>query len=266
MITYRALGQRGRLGNQLYELASTYGIAQARGEEPIFPADWIYRPFFRVPDRLFGPIPDTAVEAAEFAQHLDYRCRDYLQDINLFIDYLPTLRMFFQPSLHAAEHVPDLFSYFNLRETLGVHVRRGDNVVDPGVPNKADYHPPPSLAYYRRGIAHFSFVPHIVCVSDDIPWCRENIPAHFYSEGRAYFKEHEPEYGKAVPQDWVDFFLLAQCDYFVVTGSTFGIWAALLADVASSHVVRPNKVYGPLLSYIDSELLFDPRWEVISAA
>jgi hypothetical protein len=76
-------------------------------------------------------------------------------------------------------------------------------------------------------------------------------------------KEHEPGYGQKVPYDWEDLFLLASCDYYVVSGSTFGIWGALLSGCDPDHVVRPDKVYGPELAYIDSELLFHPDWRVI---
>lgn len=269
MITYRDLGRRGRLGNQLFELASTIGIARAYNQDVVFPEDWIYRPHFSVPDEMFGPIPDHAVEAYDMAdavEHIDPRVRPYLQDYRLFADYIDEIREYLQPSLAA-------FGLLLVEEaappgTLGIHVRRGDNVIDPGIPNKSDYHLCPSFDYYNRGADQTmnDYVIHKVAIySDDYPACRENWSgsAVVWGSAEPYWKEHEERFGVDEPQDWIDLFGLSECDHFVVSGSTFGIWAALLADVPGDHVTRPDKVYGPLLSYIDSELLFPPDWKVL---
>lgn len=264
MITYRALGHCGRLGNALWELASTVGIAMDSGEKPILPANWMHRPYFSVPDEFFGEIPPDAKEATEWAQHLDTRARPYLQDWRLFWPYINVIREYLQPSPYALEI---LAGYPTTRKwwqpAVGIHVRRGDNVVDPGVPNKSDYHLCPTLDYYQRGIAEFDYIIRKEVFSDDLPWAQANIPAASYGVSTPHLKEHEPGFVTTEPHDWIDLFLLARCTHFVITGSTFGIWAAILADVHPARVVRPDRVYGPLLDYIDSELMFPPDWKVL---
>lgn len=266
MITYRALGRYGRLGNALFEFASTIGIAKSRGDQVIFPEDWVYRPYFSIPDHLFGTIPDSAVEATEYARYLDPRCRPYLQDLRLFKDNLDEIRDYLEPSRLALE----VMSAYQLppRPRLCVHVRRGDKVqgADAGVPNNTDYHLCAELDYYNRGIQSFHHSIERVVISDDIPWCRAHIVANFYGDGRPYYKEHEPQYGVEQPWDWIDLFLMSMCDYFVVTGSTLGVWGVLLANPVTNHVVRPDKVYGPLNAFVDESLLFDPNWRVIPLA
>lgn len=266
MIAYRNLGLYGRLGNALFELAATIGIAMDHGEEPIFPENWMHRPFFSVPDEFFGPIPDDAKEATEFATHLDYRARAYLQDVNLFWPYIDVIRQYLQPSETARRVMASVGEgLLNIEGPwLCVHVRRGDNVFDPGVPNKSDYHLCPPLEYYERGIHALSPWPHGRAVfSDDIPWCKASIAARYYGEGIAHPKEHEPDFMTQVPRDWVDLFLMSTCDRFVISGSTYGIWGAILADVRPEDVVRPDKVYGPIVrAYTDESLLFPPGWRV----
>ena len=39
MITYSKIGHFGRLGNQMFQLASTYGIAKKKGYEVCFPVE-----------------------------------------------------------------------------------------------------------------------------------------------------------------------------------------------------------------------------------
>lgn len=261
MITFRNLGWRGRLGNQLFQIAATIGIARDRGEEPIFPADWHYRPYFSLPDSFFGELTPDMTESTELALHLDPRCRDYLQDIGLFIRHLPEIREYFSPSELALQSLrPNVCSHPH----LVVHVRRGDNIVDPGVPNKSDYHLTPPLSYYLDGMGHFPDLP-LWVFSDDIPWCRDHLPmAEQYGHGVAYAKEHEPQYRTYPPQDWQDLFRMSRGDAFVVSGSTFGIWGALLSGVGPDNVVRPNKVYGVALPWTNESALFHPEWEVIS--
>jgi len=73
-------------------------------------------------------------------------------------------------------------------------------------------------------------------------------------------KEHEPTFLSTVPRDWIDLFTLTACDYLVISGSTFGIWGALMAN--TPHVVRPDKIYGPIVAaYTDSELIFPKEWK-----
>jgi hypothetical protein len=265
MITYRDLGRRGRLGNALFELASTIGIARTYNQDVIFPEDWMHRPYFSVPDEMFGPIPDCAVEAYDMIDavgHIDPRVRAYLQDINLFWPHIDEIRGYLRPS-ETAWNILDDHQYEMPGGTLtAVHVRRGDNVYDPGVPNKSDYHTCPTLDYYCRGLSQFSNE-HISVFSDDIAWCREFLGfADYFGDGRGYWKEHEDRFEIDAPHDWIDIFQMSFCNQFVISGSTFGIWGALLANVLDDHVVRPDKVYGPLLSYIDESLLYPPGWKV----
>ena len=45
MVTYSQLGNKGRLGNQLFQIASTIGIATENGRPFAFP-DWEYNKYF----------------------------------------------------------------------------------------------------------------------------------------------------------------------------------------------------------------------------
>lgn len=263
MIGFPALGQRGRLGNQLFQIAATIGLARDRGDDFILPPDWHYRPYFSLPDDCFGDFTSDMTVATELAPHLDPRCRDYLQDISLFIRHLPEIREYLSPSELAYSMMQPILTRPSDRH-LVLHVRRGDNIVDPGVPNKSDYHLTPPLTYYLQGIRHFP--DHMLWIfSDDISWCKEHLPeADLYGHGVAYAKEHEPQYRTYAPTDWQDLFQMARGDAFVVSGSTFGIWGAILSGVGPDNVVRPNGVYGSALPWINDATLFHPEWEVIS--
>ena len=277
-ISYRAIGRCGRLGNALFELAATVGIALDHDEDVVFPADWIHRPFFSVPDELFGDVPPEARESTEFVTHLDPRALPYLQDINLFWPYIDLIRGYLKPSPLARQILTQNYHLHDLPPPpkLAVHVRRGDKVpgADPGVANNSDYHLCHSLDYYQRGVEEILGHPELeeenpwLCIfSDDVSWCRERfLDADYYGNGVGHPKEHEPKFSTTEPRDWIDLHVMAECDFFVLSGSTFGVWSAILADVPPDHVVRPDKIYGPIVSaYTDESLLFPPGWRICAA-
>jgi hypothetical protein len=272
MITYQNLGVKGRLGNSLFQLAATIGIGDSINERVVFPSDWMHRKYFSVPDELFTDrknIPVGALDASTLVNYMSAEDAPYLQDQRLFKNSMDKIRAYLTPSELALDllHGQDLLSLPPTRPRLCMHVRRGDKIYDPGVHGIDQYFVQPTAAYYFQGAATFDAdvcCGSVCCFSDDIEWCKRYIPAHFYGNGIAHPKEHEPEFHTAVPMDWMDLFMMSWCDYFVISGSTLGIWGALLANVPPDHVIRPDIVYGPMLSRVDSELLFDPHWQVLS--
>lgn len=273
MIYFDRLGLVGRLGNALYQLASTAGIAAARGVEPRFNANWIHRPYFSVPDALFTDDFGGGLRAEETpnVRHIDPRHRIYLQDHNLFADILPTLREWLAPSDLAQSimevDVDPLFDAF-LGPVLSVHVRRGDNAPggDPGTPDKHLYHPMPSLSYYQaaaQAMAEHEPVT-IAAFSDDPDWVERMLPfADYVHRGVVRPKEHEPDYLTAPVLDWIDWQLQVRCDLHICSNSTFGIMAALIADDDVPPIV-PWPIFGPKLRYIDASLLFPRTWRRMS--
>lgn len=264
------LGRAGRLGNQLHQIASTAGLASAGGGEPWFPR-WSYERYFDVPAEFFhdGPPPgDAAAPAAEqLVPHIDLRAAVYLQDIRLWAHIADEVRGWFAPSSWAAERLRRFDDFARLpRPILGVHVRRGDNVPgqDPGTPDKHLYHPLPAPSYYETAMAALrgeTRYRSVACFSDDIAWCREHLAADYHHDGTARPKEHEPAYATAPILDWIDFHLLARCDGFVLSNSTFGAWAAYLNPGAPTTVPWPW--FGPKLDYIDAALMIPDGWHLV---
>lgn len=258
------LGHVGRLGNQLYELAATLGIGNLYGQPVCLPDEWDYREWFSIPAELFGRCGGTPAD--HFAKHIDERARVYLQDYNLFADIMPTLRRYLAPSRIAREIIDDSCAAFLElpRPLLAVHIRRGDNVSgqDPGHPvDKHLWHPCPPLEYYERAIDLFDGQYAAIATFGDEPeWNREHIKADYHHAGVPRAKEHLPEYRTEPAVDWLDWMLLAHhADFHVLSNSTFGIFAGLIADDAITPVV-PWPIYGPKLDFIQAELLFPDNW------
>ena len=227
-IAYPELSQVGRLGNQMWEIASTIGIARKAGQQPAFPK-WDYQPFFSLPEEFFVDEPHGR-HATEFVRYMDPRARAYLQDYNLFKDVEDEIKGYFQPSTKAKRILNKIWKeqfapVVGDKKVLSIHVRRGDNVTHP-----EGYHPLRSMDYYRGALEEIELsVCAKVVFSDDPEWCRENLPKAFgfeldlYYEGVARPREYvdRVSYETAPVLDWVDLQLMARCDYHFISNSTY---------------------------------------------
>lgn len=260
MITFPRLGQSGRLGNQLWQIAGTIGIAHKEGDDFCFPR-WDYEDYFRVPNSWFTNDP-IGEDAAEYATHLYPQERVYLQDYSLWRDISETIVSAFQPSPKALIEVHRHFEYFTLPHPLLVmHVRRGDNATA-HLRGEEGYHPLRPSSYYRQALSMFQYES-IAIFSDDIPWCRQefaDLNAYFFEGGAPRPKEHEPEYHTAPVEDWIDFVAMQEADIFVMSNSTYSWWAAYLSRAPGTRIVYPWPFFGPKLSYIDASRMFPEDW------
>jgi hypothetical protein len=266
MITFPALGQAGRLGNQLWQIASTIGIARSRGEDVCFP-DWDYRPYFSLPDEFFSGDPEAGTDASTLVPHIAPSAAIYLQDYNLFKDMAAEIREYLTPSDQAFDKVgehPWMVELLSSYTVVAVHVRRGDNAYDPGTPDKHLYHPLRSASYYSAAIDVFPTDVEVMVFSDDIPWCRENMDSilgrrcYFFEGGSVRHKEHEPEYKTAVFTDWVDLAAMTLAPLHIISNSTYAWWGAFISGDPSP--VYPTNWFGPKLSHIDTSLMFPDYW------
>lgn len=263
---YSTLGLTGRTGNALFEFAATIGICRELNAQPRFNSNWSHRKVYSVPDEYFTDYFYDVTPVTEYAQHIDARCRMYLQDVGLFIRHLPEIREMLTLSDWARDQIDESLPFFDLpHPILSVHVRRGDNIHDAGVPDKHLYHRTPPLSYYKNMIDEKldEGYESVAVFSDDPDWCEANLTADYFHRGLPRPKEHEKAYATAPVLDFVDMELMSQhCSGHIISGSTFGIWGALLAD--SDDVVYARPVYGPKLRYIDESLLFLPQWRMVN--
>ena len=108
---------------------------------------------------------------------------------------------------------------------VGVHVRRADYASGYTV-SPTDYFRS-AMRYFTERYRHVEF---IVC-SDDIRWCRNNLPAAIDSGSAAQMRF---SHGKS-PE--VDLAILARCDHVIMSVGSFGWRAAWLAN-GTKHLLR----------------------------
>lgn len=236
MVTFTKLGEPlyGRLGNQLFQIAATIGIADKNTQDYLFP-DWKYQDYFK------NKLPLGQLENANvFTQvGFDYKkvvlgtgnwdLVGFFQSEKYFDHVSALIRHYFTPSDEVTQYLQDKYGAILEKNTCSLHVRRGDYV------KLKNYFPPQSIAYYQKAMEKFDSNTLFVIFSDDISWCKENIKGN-----NLFFVENE--------KDIIDLLLMSKCKNHIISNSSFSWWGAWLNDSEMKRIICPKYFYGPGVS------------------
>ena len=126
----------------------------------------------------------------------------------------------------------DLFNEIKSKESLSIHIRRGDYVNHPIFGGICD------INYYKRAIQYVINCRKVdlFCIfSNDVKWCRSELERYL-------------PIGKVIYVDWnkdansyIDMHLMSICKHNIIANSSFSWWGAWLNQNASKIVVAPSK-------------------------
>jgi hypothetical protein len=260
-ITFKDLGQQGRLGNQLFQIATTVACACRRGvkvafpkweyskymlnEFPLLPADAVITHIYHEPTFEYYPILiDNAVELRPGTnpQNKITTLSGYFQSQKYFIEYTSVLRHLFSPNEEVSNYLWNKYSELLLNKTsCSVHVRRGDYV------NNNFYHQL-DIDHYLRYMNYFyerNKDTVFLIFSDDINWCKEsflNTPFNIkFIEGEI---------------DYYDLVLMSWCNHHIIANSSFSWWGAWLNGKEDKQVIFPSKWFGPACNHNHIDIYF----------
>jgi len=241
MIAFPELIKWGRLGNHLFEMATTIALAKDHDDEFGFNRSWNGSPWSYFDRFPIGKLPcfhDQVPPGPEYREPVfHYTPIPYQKDLRLY-------GYFFSPkyfqhradlirSLLTPYGVPDRSAYKNV---CSVHVRRGDYV------HLQDQHPVLPIRYYETAtnmMAQKYGVGHFIVFSDDSAWCRGVF-------GKNFEIAHDA-------QDTRHLATMIACEHHIVANSTFSWWGAWL-NPAPGAIVRPSKWFGPAYSHDEKDL------------
>jgi hypothetical protein len=231
MISFSQLGQWGRLGNQLFEVAATIGLAIEHGEQYVFP-HWEYEnkcslkgcysnnikfqniykePFFHYQKIKYQPGTDLRgyFQSYKYFQHCQYTILDYLtptQDVK------------------------------QLDGVCGIHVRRGDYLSLHGCYEILD------LNYYQKAMDEIKAEKYLI-FSDDIEYCKK-----IFIGDKFIFSENSDVYN--------DLSLMSKaCEHLIIANSSLSWWGAYLNNNFNKKIICPAKWFGPKLQHNTKDLL-----------
>lgn len=242
MYSYRNLGRNGRLGNQLWQIAGTMGLADQEGDisRALFP-QWQYAPFFSIrTDHFLENIPTSAKDSG----------KDFLQDLSLFSSCTDYVHDALRPSQLALDAASELLaSHKKVSHRTAIHVRRGDYV------RIGYWFPLCPVHYYTMAMDELSSeIPttHFLIFSDDPEWCEMQF-------GEVANATVVSQMGSnTIEREIAEFTLMRSCDAFIISNSTFSWWAAYLSGCGT--VITPDRWYNEGLSHLDHSVFTPSHW------
>ena len=265
-VAFNYLGKLGQLGNQMFQYASTLGIARYTGVAFTIP-DHDEVVVDTLGNRLrielfdcFDIKPDNTnlLQTDHVISEKGFEFDSTILHSSRQVDY--TLYGFFQTEKyfkHCADEVRQQFSfkqeiigeckeiienYFD--DPIGLHIRRGDFLINSG------NHYNQSLDYYEAALKKFDANRQVVIFSDDPDWCMKQA---LFVDDRFIVSQATGPYH--------DLYLMTQCSDFIIANSTFSWWGAWLGN--SGRVIAPKKWFGPNNAHLNTKDLFPEHWEVL---
>ena len=160
------LGRKGRLGNQLFQIAATIGIAERNGMDPVFPIWEHERSFATKLPRAAARDETLPIYREETFSYRPIRLRSsaildgYFQSERYFRANWDAVRFQFAPSVETREHVERLFRSYQFPD-CSLHIRRGDYVAN------GSYFDLSACCYYEQAMSQLGRETKVLVFSDD---------------------------------------------------------------------------------------------------
>lgn len=243
-VTFSQLGSMGRLGNQMFQIASTIGISKKNGSNPVFPK-WLYSRHFS------NPIKESNIGGINFSK---YHERSFnFSEVRItsntdLIGYFQSEKYFYECRTeikNTFEFLPELTDT-RLSDFCSIHIRRTDYL------KFSDYHPFPGMDYYKASIERVKKrdIQKFLIFSDDIEWCKENFKGEEFSFSEGLDEIH-------------DMARMSSCGHNIIANSSFSWWGAWLNKNPQKIVISPSRWFGPAKRNVITKDLYCEDWIII---
>ncbi|KAK7105255.1 galactoside alpha-(1,2)-fucosyltransferase 2-like [Littorina saxatilis] len=261
---------KGRLGNELFQYASTLGLALTLNMTPVFLGSqhlpYVLKTFNQTSadsstfvNRCKKAKAANEVSCCKFDEKLthldpsqDCTVGTYLVSYKYFEHHEPEIRKaltFTDEIRNESSHVvQELRQKHNTSTLIGVHVRRGDMAKEHNI--KLGY-PQVSPDYLNRSMAFFrSRYPDCVFVvgSNSLQWCKDNVPSGYHVH---YLTGHSPA---------VDMSVLSSMDHTIITFWSFSWWVGFLNAGTTVYVKDFIVNETQIGRQLDGSSFTYPRW------
>lgn len=255
-LTFNQLGRYGRLGNQMFQIASTIGIARKNGWNYGFP-EWknydhvdrfgskedidVHKYFVNRLPTYIGNAPDRFVHWGYWPITLkgidDISLSGHMQSEKYFLHCKELIRHYFKMK----EEYPD-------NDCCAIHVRLGDY--------DDNYHPRLNMEYYKKAIWLMPQGTKYLLFSDEI----DKAADMFYGVLNSFPGGNLTL--STIGNTIEDFKLMKSCKHFIIGNSTYSWWPAWLSNQPGKRVVAPAKWFGSI-ARLSSKDIYCNGWKVI---
>lgn len=271
MITNLEIGYTGRLGNQLFQYAACYAMSKKLNTEFMIPKlnvdnlkqdgcfDFSNNQWIPYRFKMYDVFNITAPQTLTFPPLNSYKephfhysenfqnivdntsIEGYFQSERYFIEYKDEILKEFSFKEEIYNQALEIISPIKDKEIVAVHIRRGDNIVNPTFPLI-------SMEYIQQALNHFSDKEYnYLVISDDIGFCEEVFPQGvMFSDGKS---------------DLIDLCLMSLADHNIISNSSFSWWGAYLNSNPNKKVIAPNNWFKD--KNINTNDLIPKKWIII---
>lgn len=235
-VTFSELGNYGRLGNCLFQMATTIAHANKHGDIYIFPR-WKYEVDFNL---IRGSFRDKVDFSNTFKEpHFHYAGIPLKPFLNLH-GYFQSYK-YFQDDPHVKTLLRPKYNFEPRDDTTSIHVRRDDYLIHKGCYNIL------GMDYYEKAMEATGTKKFLV-FSDDISWCKKNFIGNQFE----FSEDLSP------PKDLA---LMMKCEHNIIANSSFSWWGAYLNMRKEQKVIAPATWFGPKLAPDhNTKDLLPPGW------
>lgn len=155
----------------------------------------------------------------------------YWQNERYFKDIRDTILKVFEPKVINPQSA-ELAKKILAKESVSIHVRKGDYVNNPIFKNICD------IAYYQKAIGYIQnkINCNYYCIfSNDIEWCKSNL-SHLIPKDKVTYIDWNT--GK---DSYQDMYLMSCCKHNIIANSSFSWWGAWLNNNKGKIVLCPQK-------------------------
>lgn len=213
--------------------------------------EWEYQDYFPSLQKFTGAKPGKLINEPAYHYTPDFfDSLDWSKDMD-FAGYFQSEKYFPSDTKKLFAFHPCLvnrcileFSEVFKKETIAIHVRRGDYVGNPNYVNLTPVYYLLALEEHFPGWREMN----LLFFSDDINYCK----LHFQCLPNAYFSEGLT--------DIADLCSMSLCDNFIIANSSFSWWAAFLGQRKKTKIVRPVHHFVGKLKDLSIRDLYPESW------
>jgi len=175
---------------------------------------------------------DFHFKKLNYDNNKSYYLDGYWQSEKYFLNNKDIIKKELQPS----EKFYEKISNINLKNSISLHVRRGDYL------NVQHTHPIQTLEYYTKAIENIGSYDNLYVFSDDIVWCKSNLKF-----GNINFIEGL--------DNIEDLWFMSLCTNNIIANSSFSWWGAWLNNNPEKKVIAPKNWFGQYANINSSDIV-----------
>jgi hypothetical protein len=246
MVTFSKIGDFGRLGNQLFQIALIINYANKYNYEWGI-KNWIYKKFFKNEIKEYIYENNKSLfnyeyydikfkEILDLGSNVDFL--GYFQSEKYFLSSKEEIKIIFTPKTELIDNIKKNNSSLFIDDECFIHIRRGD-YIDLGHVLDMNYYKKSIEEMKKNGVKKFFIV------SDDIDWCKIKFIGNEF-----YFSKNKV--------DIEDLFFMSLFKNAIIANSSFSWWGAYLGE--EKNVICPKVPFSDWHTFED---YYPEKWTKI---